>query len=193
MDLSLQLVWAGSACAVVGVMALRLAWGLPRRSVAANMAGWLLMLLGSVLAATGHGAWGLAVSTLALMAAAALCLLYAAAISPRGSAHATNRRVHLLPEEGEPLGLGRRLATLALTVPLAMAVSLILAVAARGLAARAGWHEADANVLGFLLMPLLWAVIAVWLLMARARRRQGLILLIPALAGGAALLAAIAT
>ncbi|SKB75550.1 hypothetical protein [Sphingopyxis flava] len=177
------LVWLGAAAIIAAVLQLRRAWGLSRRSVLANGMGWALMLLGSLLALAGDGAWGLAVASLFGMACAALLLAHAAWTSPRGKARASERKAHALPEPGEPRHIGRRLITFLLTIPLAFAASLLAALGARALFAMAGLNDADGNAIALLLLPLLWGALAFWLLMLSTRRAQLICLAAPA-AGG---------
>lgn len=176
------LVWAGAAAAILGVLLLRRAWGLPRRSVALNGAAWALIVLGAALGIAGNGAWGAAIVSLFGMGMAALLLAQAAAASRPGKTRASDRKAHILPAEGEPRRIGRRLLTFLITVPLAMLVSLLVALAARALAGLGGWAEADSNGLALLMMPLLWGVLAFALLMMPRRRTQFMWLLFPAAA-----------
>ena len=155
-------VWAGAVAAVLGVLLLRRAWGLPRRSAAMNGAAWALLLFG--------------------MGMAALFLAQAAAASRPGKTRASDRKAHMLPAKGEPRHVGRRLLTFLVTVPLAMLVSLLAALAARALAGLGGWAEADGNGLTLLLLPLLWGILAFALLMMPRRRTQFAWLLLPAAA-----------
>lgn len=177
------LVWLGAAAIIAAVLQLRRAWGLSRRSVLANGMGWALMLLGSLLALAGDGAWGLAVASLFGMACAALLLAHAAWTSPRGKARASERKAHALPERGEPRQIGRRLLTFLLTTPLAFAASLLAALGARALFAMAGLSDADGNAIALLLLPLLWGILAFWLLMLPTRRAQSICLAVPAAVG----------
>jgi len=177
------LVWLGAAAIIAAVLQLRRAWGLSRRSASANGMGWALMLLGSLLALAGDGAWGLAVASLLGMACAALLLAYAGWTSPRGKGRASDRKAHALPERGEPRHIGRRLLTFLLTIPLAFAASLLAALGARALLAMAGLSDADGNAIALLLLPLLWGILAFWLLMLPARRAQWTCLAVPAAAG----------
>lgn len=166
------LVWIGAALAAAGVGALRLAWGLPQRSVGWNTAGWALIAAGIVAGGAGAGAWGVAVTSLFAMGAALVALTVAAAGSPPGRATASNRRAGMLPQGGEPGAIGRRVATFLIVMVLAWIVATGLAVALRGLAAAAGLVEADANVLALFAAPLLWGVLACVLLMQSSRRAQ---------------------
>ena len=177
------LVWIGAAGAVAAVLQLRRAWGLPRRSAAANGVGWALLLVGVAFALAGDGAWGLAVASLAGMTTAALLLTHAGWTAPASKARASDRKAHMLPEQGEPRALGRRLLTFLLTVPLAFAASLLAALGARALAGIAGWSDADGNAMTLLLVPLLWGILAFALLMLPRRRSQWTLLAIPAAAG----------
>ena len=182
------LVWplltlAGAAATVAAVLQLRRAWSLPRRSAMQNGIGWALMLVGAALALAGEGAWGLAVASLCGMAAAALLLAHAGWTAPKGKGRASDRKAHMLPEKGEPRALGRRLLTFLLTVPLAFAASLLAALGVRALAGLAGWSDADGNAMTLLLLPLLWGILAFWLLMLPHRRAQFAWLAIPAATG----------
>ena len=183
MNETAPLVWIGAAGLVAAVLQLRRAWGLPRRSAAANGIGWALLLIGAALALTGNGAWGLAVASLFGMTTAALLLAHAGWTSPRGKGRASDRKAHMLPEQGEPRALGRRLLTFLLTIPLAFAAALLAALGVRALAGMAGWSDADGNATALLLLPLLWGILAFWLLMLPRRRSQYTLLAFPAAAG----------
>lgn len=177
------LVWIGIAAIIAAVLQLRRAWGLPRRSAVQNAIGWVLMLAGAVLALAGDGAWGLAIAALGGMATAVILLAHAGWMSPHNKARASDRRVHMLPESGEPRHIGRRLLTFLFVVPLGFAASLLAALGARALAGMAGWSDADSNVTALLLLPVLWGILAFWLLMQRSRREQLAWLAAPAAAG----------
>lgn len=177
------LVWIGAAAIVAAVLQLRRAWSLPRRSAVQNGIAWALMLLGAALALTGDGAWGLAVASLAGMATASLVLAHAGWIAPASKARASDRKAHMLPEKDEPRHIGRRLLTFAMTVPLAFAASLLAALGARALAGLVGWTDANGNAIALLLLPLLWGVLAFWLLMLPRRRSQWACLAVPATIG----------
>lgn len=183
MSAQIPLVWLGAAAIVAAVLQLRRAWGLPRRSAAANGIGWALMFVGAVLALADHGAWGLAVASLCGMASATLLLAHAGWTAPKGKGRASDRKAHMLPEQGEPRHIGRRLLTFLLTVPLAFAAALLAALGVRALAGMAGWSDADGNATALLLLPLLWGILAFWLLMLPRRRSQWTCLAIPAVAG----------
>jgi len=178
------LLWGGGAVAIAGVLLLRSAWSLGRRSVPLNAAAWGLLLIGLLGGAQAAGAWGLSVVSLAAMGCAFALLAHAGLTAPAGKANPSKRRAHALPNSGEPLHLGRRFGTFALTVPAALAVAVLVALAARVLAGYAGWHEADGNVLAFFLTPVIWAILLFALLMQADRRGQILLLLLPAAAGG---------
>ncbi len=183
MSATAPLVLIGAVVIVAAVLQLRRAWGLPRRSAAANGIGWSLLLAGVALALAGDGAWGLAVASIAGMATAALLLAHAGWTAPKGKGRASDRKAHMLPERGEPRALGRRLLTFLLTVPLAFAASLLAALGARALAGVAGWNDADGNAMTLLLLPLLWGILAFWLLMLPRRRAQWTCLAVPATIG----------
>lgn len=179
----LALLWTGAVCAGGAIALLRFSWGRPKRSLALNSAAWGMLLAALALGAADAGAWGVAVVTLVALTAAFLCLAYAGMTARPGKMAASNRRVHMLPEGREPLRLGGRVLSFLLTVPGAMAVALIVSLAVR--AVSEGMGEANGNVLMLFLMPILWAVLATWLLLWPQRRRQMALLLLPALGAGA--------
>lgn len=114
----------------------------------------------------------MAVSASSGMGAAGLVLAWAAATAPAGKQRASNRRVGLLPERGEALRIGGRLLTFALVAVVAGVVSVGFAVAVRGLGARAGLVPADSIALAFFSLPIVWTLLAFFLLMQQSRRRQ---------------------
>jgi len=79
------LLWVAAALGVAGVLALRFAWSLPRRSPAANAAGWGLLALSTVGAWLAEGAWGATIAALCAMLAA-FTLLGITRDTPRGEA-----------------------------------------------------------------------------------------------------------
>lgn len=170
--------------AVVAVLLLRRAWGRADRSLSLLGGAWGLMLLGLIAGGVGHGAWGVAMVSLALMLSAFACLAVAGWTAPPDKARPSQRRAHMLPDEGEPLGLGRRVLTFIMTVPLALIASLALGLAIRVLVAASGGGEANANVATLFLTPLLWSILIVLLLLTARRRTQWLMLGAPMLAGG---------
>ena len=107
----------------------------------------------------------------------------AAMLAPAGKARALDRRVHMLPDAGEPRRIGGRLLTFAIIVPLALAVSLAVSLGLRALADGVGWAEADSNALTLLLLPLIWSLLAFALLMVPRRATQAMLLAVPAVAG----------
>lgn len=182
MSTASPLVWFGSAAAVAAILLLRRAWCLPRRSAAQNGAAWALLLVAAALGIAGNGAWGAAIVSLFAMGTAALLLVHAAATARAGKARASDRKAHILPEAGEQRSIGRRITTFAITVPLALIASLLVALGARALAALAGWADADSNALALLLLPLVWGMLAFVLLMLPSRRAQFVWLALPAAA-----------
>jgi hypothetical protein len=167
-----SLLWIAAALGVAGVMALRFAWSLPRRSAAWNGIGWGLLALSAVGAGTAEGAWGIAVAAIGAMGTAMILLAVAGIRSPRGRAAASNRRVGMLPEGAEPRRIGRRFGTFALVVLAGFAVAVGLAMSVRGLGGLIGWSEANANALALFVAPLAWAILATVLLMQTRRRNQ---------------------
>jgi hypothetical protein len=118
------------------------------------------------------------------MGVALLLLSHAAWTSPSvTAARASNRRVNMLPQAGEPLGLVRRILTFLIVAIIAMIVSVDLAVATRALLLWIGASEANAIVMAFFVMPLGWAWLAYALLMQERRALQWRLLLIYAVPG----------
>ncbi|HTM94792.1 MAG TPA: hypothetical protein VL100_03095 [Croceibacterium sp.] len=176
-----SLIVAGAAAAAGAVAALRASWARPKRSAPLNALGWGLIALAAALGWQGAGAWGASVVALVGMGAAAVALAAAAATAPAGKAAASNRRVKMLPEQGEPKQIARRVVTFLIAVPLALAVSLGLAVVVRALADLAGASEADSVTLAFFATPFVWAILAHVLLIQQRRRSQWMVLLASAL------------
>lgn len=173
-----SLLWLSAAFGVAGVGVLRFAWSLPKRSAMWNAAGWGLLFASVLGAALADGAWGIAVAAIFTMTAAMIALSVAGARSPSGRAAASNRRVGMLPEAGEPRRIGRRFGTFGLVIVAGLAVSIGLAVAMRGLGGMLGWHEANSNALALFTVPLVWAVLCTVLLMQTRRRNQVLTLVL---------------
>jgi len=176
-----SLILTGAIAAIGSVCALRANWARKERSVPLNSLGWGLMALAAVLAWQGAGAWGVAVAALAGMAVAAVLLAVAAATAPAGKAKASNRRVRMLPERGEPSQIGRRVGTFLIVVPLALLVSIGLAVVVMAIADLAGASPANSVALAFFATPLVWAILAHVLLIQQRRRAQWLVLIASAL------------
>ena len=104
-------------------------------------------------------------------------LAAAAARSPAGRTKASNRRVNMLPEAGEPRRIGRRLGTFLIVVVAGLAASIALGVAIRAAGSAIGWSEANAIAAAFFAVPIVWGILAAVLLMQASRRAQGLTLL----------------
>ncbi|MDR7102868.1 hypothetical protein [Croceicoccus sp. BE223] len=169
-------LWLAALAATGGVATLRVAWAQPQRSRAINGLGWVLLALAALAGGQEAGAWGVSIAALVGMGAAFVLLAVAGFASPRKEAPASNRRVGMLPEAGEPLALARRGLTFAITIGLATASALGVAIALRAIAALAGASEADANVVALFAMPLAWATLVYAVLMTPRRRTQLLIL-----------------
>jgi hypothetical protein len=88
---------------------------------------------------------------------------------------------------GEPLALGRRSAWFLLSVPGAAGAALLWSMAGQGLARAGDWHPADSGALPFLLMPMIWGLLAGGMLMASGLR-GGLVWLVAASVPAAAIL-----
>lgn len=166
------LLIAAAVAGLAGVGMLRVAWARPRRSLPLNLAGWLLMLGGAVCGWVAAGAWGTAVAALCPMAGACLFLAVAACTSGPSKRKASNRRVGLLPERGEPMHVAGRLLTFALVGILAAVLGSGIAVALGALLVLAGMDEANAYALALQLMPVIWAALAFAVMMQPSRRGQ---------------------
>lgn len=171
------ILWLSVALGAAGVGVLRYAWSLPRRSPATNGIGWALLALSLSGAGATDGAWGVSVAALGAMLAAFVLLAVAGIRAPARRAKASNRRVGMLPEQGEPRRIGRRVGTFLLTIVAGFAVSIGLGLAVRGLGDLLGWSEANANVLALYTVPLAWSALVFALLMQQTRRSQVLTLL----------------
>lgn len=163
---------AACASAIGGVAILRAAWARPNRSMLLNAAGWALLLGGALTGWNASGAWGMSIASLAAMTAAFAALGWAAGRSAPGRQKPSNRQVRMLPEQGEPLRIGRRMVTFVLVTFVAALLAIGLAVGFCGLARIAGWSEADRNCAAILFMPLAWAAIAFAVLMQPRRKGQ---------------------
>lgn len=183
MPMPVENFWIGPVCVANGVVLLRLAWKKTQRSMAMNAIAWALILAGALAGVFAEGAWGLAVTALTLMLAAFAALTHSAAIAPAGKNRASTRRAHVLPDQGEPLQVPRRLATFVLSLPGAGLSALVLALGMRAGASSVGVSEANANVLALLAMPLTWATLLVCVLLVPQRRVQIACLGLPAILG----------
>lgn len=178
------LLAGAAAVSATGVGVLRFAWSRPSRSAVLNSLGWAALVTASVLAALHSGAWGISVAALFAMGAALLWLTHAAFVSPSSAgAKVSNRRVRMLPERGEPLEIGRRLATFLLVTIVAALVCTAIAIGLRAVTLLLGGAEADANVMALATMPLAWTILCYALMMKEARAAQLRLLLLWAAAG----------
>jgi hypothetical protein len=143
---------------LAGIALIRLGWG-GRRGAAG--VGWALGVAGLVALTARDGAWGLAIGTVAGIAAALACVLYAGWTSPARAQRAPREApAILLPRRWHDLG--RRVLVFVLVVPIAFCAAQWLAFAAQGVARRAGVNDADTMVMTLLLQPMLWAVLMAW-------------------------------
>ncbi|MWV26383.1 hypothetical protein [Aurantiacibacter rhizosphaerae] len=175
------LLFTAMAAAAAGIGLLRWSWSLDRRSAIANLAAWAMLLTACIIGGAAAGAWGIAAVSLVAMGVAGVLLGWAAATSPAGPTkskdRAENRRAHILPESGGPLGMGRRIVTFVLVVLAGFAASIALAIALRAIATAIDWAEADANAVALLAVPVVWGILATVLLMLGTRRQQIIALL----------------
>lgn len=169
MDWAALLAVAGLSAAC-GSGALRYSWSLPRRSILWNSVGWGCYGLAGILGWRSAGAWGVAIAALVAMAVIIPILAYSAFNAPpAGGAKPSSRRVHMLPENGEPLHLGGRILTFLIVALMALLVSIGIGLAARALLLALGATAANASVMSFFVMPLAWAILAYMLLMHESR------------------------
>lgn len=184
-------VLIGSTACAAGVAALRLAWAQPRRSAGLNALAWGAVAAGLVVLAWADGAWGVAVGLTAAMLTAAIFLAIAAAAPGNGRRRDEAAAIRK-DRDGRPeLALGRRTAIFLLVVPGAFAASVLLSLAALGLARQAGWSEADGIALAFYLFPFAWTA-TVLAVMFRSRLRSAFVDL-TAVSAAAAVIAWIST
>lgn len=161
---------------VAGIAILRVSWSRPQRSAALNTLGWTGLAAGAIAGWAAAGAWGATVAALWAMGAAFIALTHATWRSPPARRAASNRGAGMLPESGEPLGLGQRIGTFAIVIVAGMVAAIALAVASRWIALLAGANEANANVIALFAAPVGWAALAFLLLMTTSRKRQFIML-----------------
>lgn len=179
---------AGALLGLTGIGALRFGWGQVKRSVILNTAGWAS--IGSGLAAgwAYAGAWGTSVALLWIMGGALVLQAIAAFRDPAGQAKGSNRRAGMLPERGEPRDMARRIATFVIVVAGGLATAIAIGMITRRAALLGNASEADANVLAFFAVPLVWSILAFLLLMTPDRKRQLAIIGLPMVAAIPAIL-----
>lgn len=171
----------GIALSGSGVLLLRLGWGRPVR--AWTVFGWTLIGLGLVLLGAREGAWGIAVTTLGIMAVVGAILAHAAWSTPASRAAAPRQAPGVSPFRLDRADLARRLAIFFMVVPAGFAATQLLAFGAEAAARRNGWEEADAIVLALILQPIAWAGLAS-IQMLRERPAQMLFPALPCAATG---------
>lgn len=183
-----SLLWLACVMGAGGVGVLRYAWAMPRRVATANAAGWLLLLASVICAWHYAGAWGVSIAALVTTAAAFFALAVAGATSPTGRAPVPRQRNGSAATQDENRAIGRRVATFLLVMPGGCIAAIALGIAMRSIGTLLGWGEANANVAAVFAVPLVWAILAVVLLMQAHRRSQSLTLLGCALASAPFLL-----
>ena len=166
------LIWLAGGLAVAGVIALRLSWARPARSVGLNAMGWALLLAGLVAGGIAAGAWGIAIASLFAIGTALAILLKAVFEQPRWKRPAKPLRQPRTAEAAGKSSPAGRLATFAITGLLSLIVSVLLALAARLALLTSGASEADGNVAVLGLVPLVWPILAYALLITESRKAQ---------------------
>jgi hypothetical protein len=146
-------------CAVGGLLLLRASWR--RRGGGWRLAlGWLLLAAGALAWRLTGAGWDKAVALAALTGGlAALPLLAWTADWPRPSAKSQRPRDAAAPAPASSSSIWRGVARALLAGPVACAAALGLAAA---LALRAPMDDADRLVAAGFLLPLAWALGAVW-------------------------------
>lgn len=164
-------IWIAATLAMAGVAVLRLSWGKPQRSTILNIAGWVTLLAALVVGDSAAGEWGVAVTALVATFAACVALAFAASEPARKARAKAIRTSHRGSSE---VAVARRSGwvTFVIAGPLALAVSLLLALAIRALILMAGGAEADGNVAVLATVPVAWPVLCFALLMMTQRARQ---------------------
>ena len=170
------LLAGGSLLGIAGVAVLRLSWGRTGRSLSLNTAGWGALAASVLCGAAAAGAWGIAVVSLWAMTAAFVSLAVAGLSSQPSARRASGRRAGMLPEGREPLRLGGRVLTFLMVAVLSMASSIAIALLVRWVALLCGAAEGNASVLALFAVPLVWTLLAYFLLMTGSRTRQFAIL-----------------
>lgn len=173
---------AGALLGIIGIGALRLGWGRAQRSVILNTTGWASIGGGIAAGWAYAGAWGASIAFLWIMGAALVLQAIAAVRDPEGQAKGSNRRAGMLPEPGEPRHMPRRITTFVIVVAGGLATAIAIGVITRWAALLGHASEADANVLAFFAVPLVWSILAFLLLMTPDRKRQLAIIGLPMVA-----------
>lgn len=148
--------------ALIGIVAamllIRAGWA-GRRGAAA--VGWAVAVAALFTLAWRDGAWGLAVGTVAGMAAALAMVSHAGWRSPvKVRRPAREAPSIVLPRRWSDGG--RRILVFVLVVPVAFVAAQWLAFGAQALARRAGAGDADTLVMTLFLQPTLWSVLMCW-------------------------------
>ena len=190
-DTLLAVACVSAAC---GSAALRYGWSLPRRSILWNGVGWGCYGLAGITGWLASGAWGVAIAALVAMAVIVPILTHSVLTAPPASeAKPSSRRVNMLPEQGEPLRLGSRIATFLMVAVVTLLVSIGIGIAAHALLLALNVTEANASVASFFTMPLAWTILAYLLLIQDSRAAQWKILALWAAPGLVALAAGVAS
>lgn len=149
------MTWVTLAAIAAAMLLVRRGWGEDRRLA---VAGWSLGLAALALLGWAHGAWGLAVGTVAGTAVVAAILLHAAWTSPAKSRRPERVPPTLvLPRRWDDLG--RRVAVFLLVVPLAFAAAQWFAYGLQALVRGAGAGASDTIVLTLFTQPLVWTIL----------------------------------
>ncbi|MBK5911392.1 hypothetical protein CCR85_07780 [Rhodothalassium salexigens] len=177
---------AGSAALLAGLGLLYAAWARPARGRWPVLAGWMAALVGAVLWGLADGGdRGVAVGVVMFVALALAVLLWRRRRGPVAAVRAgsAGRAAPTAPTGAGPAGLGRRIGVGLLVGPGAGLAAVALVLALFGALDRAGAHVTAAIVAGYVVLPLLWAGLAVWALMAPGLARKAAVVAGPGALG----------
>jgi hypothetical protein len=153
------MVAAALLLAVAAMGLVRVGWAGRRRGL--PVAGWALAAVALAVLCGEHGAWGLAMGTVAGSVAALALVLHAGWTAP-GKARQPRREPPTVTLPHQPAEVLRRLAVFVLVVPVALAASMWLAFGTQAAARGAGAGEADATALMLLGAPIYWSILMTW-------------------------------
>ena len=172
----------GTVGIVSGMGTLRWVWRRKNRWHSLIIAGgWLMILVGlSLWGLVGGADWGVALGTIIFTWMAIVILgfnAWSAFTNRRRKPEPTARTNEPHASAGTPLGVyGRPIATFFLAAPLGGGAAIILTLSAFKLLQSLGIETANTIVTTFFLTPLLWAVIATWMVIDNGTARKATIL-----------------
>ena len=172
----------GTVGIVLGMGILRFAWRKKDRGHVFILAGgWLIILGGlSLWSLVGGAEWGLALGTIIFTLVAMILLgfnAWSAFTNRRRKPNPVAKTNEPAASARTPLGVyGQRLSTFFLAGPLGGGVAMILTLSVFEWLQFFGVETANAIVTTFFLTPLLWAVIATWMVIDNGTARKATLL-----------------